>query len=286
MQKKIYTGIQFVAMMMLLASCQQRMYFPERANTPGLTEALEGKATISFKPQGNEIDSGYSGGILSPAVDLAFAPVNNFGIIASYRSTINRNIEEGQNILGVSETMGGNFNGHRFEFGAGYFSTFGRRSKFEVYGGYGNGFLKRRGSDRPEYDYDTRYYRFFIQPAVGFGTDRVSFTAGARFAIQKFYGFKGHNDPELINSITGSYGNVERITFPFFEPFVNFEVGAPYLKFNVQMGCGTQMGDSHRISGTAPFYISFGLVGHIAPRFFKGGGSTDDDDSGGRRRRR
>jgi len=257
-----------LALPLLLLSCQQKMYFPERANTPGLTEALEGKATLSFKPQTNDIDSGDSkGGILSPAFDIAFAPANHFGIIASYRSTLNRYIKEESGTFLTEKNVGGKFNGHRFEIGAGYFSTFGSRGKVEVYAGYANGKLERRGIRRLNYDYDTRYHRYFIQPALGFGDDKISFTAGLRFAVHKYYDFKPVNDPNLVNYITGDGANVENNLFPFVEPFVNFEFGSPYVKFNIQAGFGTQMTQDNRVSGTAPMFISFGVVGHYAPRF-------------------
>lgn len=265
--KKNYT-LPTAFLFLLACSCQQKMYFPERANTPGLTEALEGKITVSVKPQTNDIDSGSSeGGILSPAFDIAFAPANHFGIIASYRSNLNRYIKEDQSILLTDKTMGGNFNGHRFEIGAGYFSTFGRRGKVEVYAGYGNGKLERRGTRSLNYDYNTRYHRYFVQPAIGFGSDRFSLTAGLRFALHKYYDFKGLNDPTLSHYIAGD-ADVENALFPFVEPFVNFEVGYEYIKFNVQAGFGTQMTQDNRVSGTAPMFVSFGIVGHYAPRFF------------------
>lgn len=263
--------ILFSALVILsLSSCQQKMYFPDRANTPGLTEALEGKATFSIKPQTNDIDStNAKGAILSPAFDIAFAPANHFGIIASYRSTLNRYIKEESATFLTEKNVGGKFNGHRFEIGAGFFSTFGSRGKVEVYAGYGNGKLERRGMRRLNYDYDTRYHRYFIQPAIGFGDDRISFTAGLRFAVHQYYNFKGINDPALVNYIAGEGVNVESNLFPFVEPFVNFEFGSPYVKFNIQAGFGTQMTQDNRVSGTAPVFISFGLVGHYAPRFFK-----------------
>ncbi|WP_118976104.1 hypothetical protein [Taibaiella koreensis] len=264
------------ALPFLLISCQQKMYFPERANTPGLTEALEGKATLSFKPQTNDIDSGNSkGGIISPAFDIAFAPANHFGIIASYRSTLNRYIKEESGTFLTEKNVGGKFNGHRFEFGVGYFNTFGSRGKAEVYVGYGNGTLERRGIRRLNYDYNTRYHRYFIQPAIGFGSDKISFTAGLRFSVHKYYDFKPLNDPELVNYIAGDGANVENNLFPFVEPFVNFEFGSPYVKFNIQAGFGTQMTQDNRVSGTAPMFISFGVVGHYAPRFFKQSKSSE-----------
>jgi hypothetical protein len=254
-----------------LCSCQQKMYFPDRANTPGLIEAYEGKATFSIKPQTNDlgdIDSGRSsnGAILSPSFDIAFAPANHFGIIASYRSTLNRYIKEESSTIFTEKNVGGKFSGHRFEIGAGYFNTFGSRGKVEVYGGYANGVLKRRGIRRLNYDYDTRYHRYFVQPAIGFGTNRFSFTAGIRFALHKYYDFKALNDPTLKYYIAGDI-NVENGLFPFVEPFVNFEFGSEYIKFNAQVGFGSQMTQDNRVSGTAPMYVSLGVVGHYAPRF-------------------
>ncbi len=270
--KKCYVVIPAV-LVLFVCSCQQKMYFPDRANTPGLTEAYEGKATFSIKPQTNDlgtIDSGKSanGAILSPAFDIAFAPANHFGIIASYRSTLNRYIKEESSTLLTEKNVGGKFSGHRFEIGAGYFNTFGNRGKVEVYAGYANGVLKRRGLKRLNYDYDTRYHRYFVQPAIGFGTNKMSFTAGLRFALHKYYDFKPLNDPKLNTYIAGDI-NVENELFPFVEPFVNFEFGAEYIKFNAQIGFGTQMTQDNRVSGTAPMYISLGVVGHYAPRFFK-----------------
>lgn len=265
--------ITFAAFTLLLGSCQQKMYFPDRANTPGLIEAYEGKATFSIKPQTNDlgdIDSGRTGNgaILSPAFDLAFAPANHFGIIASYRSTLNRYIKEESGTLLTETNMGGKFYGHRFEIGAGYFNTFGNRGKVEVYAGYANGVLHRRGLRRLNYDYDTRYHRYFIQPAIGFGNNKISLTAGLRFALHQYYDFRGLNDPALNTYIAGDI-NVENNLFPFVEPFVNFEFGSEYIKFNAQAGFGTQMTQDNRVSGTAPMFISLGVVGHYAPRFSK-----------------
>src|SRR5215217_4254258 len=117
-----------------MASCQQRMYFPERANSPGLREGGEAKLTLSLKPHSaNDIDSGQRGNAVSFAADLAFAPVNHLLVFGSYRSINHRVIREdnGDNVFG------GDFSGHRWEGGLGYFTTFDRLGKFEVLVGYG-----------------------------------------------------------------------------------------------------------------------------------------------------
>lgn len=255
-----------------LSSCQQRLYFPDRANTPGLTHALEGKATFSLKPQGNDADSGQTENITcGVGIDLAFSPIKNFGITGSYRKINNRKIEEGQptGLFDNSHnTMGGIFNGERWEIGAGYYDVFGKIGKVEVYGGYGNGSLQRRGVESPQYNYDTRYHRFFIQPAMGFSKSNFfSFTAGLRFAFMKFYDFRAA-DPDLRYNIGKSEQDVTAVVFPFLEPFVNFEGGYKYIKGNVQFGATKQLINAN-VSGNFPVYVSIGLIFHFDPEFFK-----------------
>lgn len=267
MKRSVYL-LSCITIGLALASCQQRLYFPDRANTPGLIEPLEGKATLSFKPQANTADSlDYIKSPVSIAGDLAFSPVNHFGLIASYRSTMNRIIDEDNDFWVNGDQLGGTFNGHRFEIGAGFYDVIGSKGKVEVYAGYGNGLLRREGKLTPGQDYQTRYHRFFVQPAMGFGNDKISFTGGFRIAFQKFYDFESP-DPTLKYNIGREPQDVTGVLYPFWEPFVNFEAGPQYLKFNIQAGLTTQLAGSN-IAGNAPFFISFGLVGHFAPRFAK-----------------
>lgn len=255
-----------------MASCQQRLYFPDRANTPGLTHAMEGKATISLKPQANEYDSTKSESVnFGTGIDLAFSPIQHLGLIASYRWITDRRIEENQSYDLFSEskkTIGGVFNGKRWEIGAGYYDTFGTRGKVELYGGYGNGSLQRRGKELPEYDYDTRYHRFFLQPAAGFGLSKFfSFTGGIRFAFMKFYDFQSAN-PDLQYHIGKSKQDVTGTVFTFVEPFVNFEGGYKFLKGNIQVGASRQLIHTN-IAGNLPVYISLGIVLHFDEAFFR-----------------
>lgn len=259
------------ALLFLLSSCQQRLYFPDRANTPGLTHALEGKLSLSLKPQANAHDSTKTDDMnFGTGIDLAFSPVNHLGLIASYRHINDRYIKEDQDwnpFNGSSKTIGGVFNGSRWEVGAGYYDTVGSRGKVELYGGYGNGTLQRRSQKLPEYDYDTRYHRFFFQPAAGLNISRFfSFTAGIRFAFMSFYDFRSA-DPELKYTIGRTRQDVTNRIFPFLEPFANFEGGYKFLKGNVQVGASRQIIHTN-IAGNMPVYISLGLVLHFDQAFF------------------
>lgn len=270
------------SVLLLSASCQQKMYFPDRANTPGLMEAYEVKLTTAWKPQESSSDSGYRSGHngSSFGADLAFSPVNHLGLIASYRSIHNKSITEDR---GTDYTKyGGEFNGHRWEGGIGYFTTFGRLGKFETYAGYGRGEIRRRGITNPERDYNTDYNRIFIQPALGFSNNVVSITGGIRFAYQKYVNFRSDN-PNLRYTILDKYTreDVEGATVGFLEPFINAEVGWKYIKFNAQTGCSGQIFGSS-VSGNLPFYFSLGLAFHFAPRYLK---DTPREPSRGHRHR-
>lgn len=270
--KNIYISSLIISSLFLLSSCQQRLYFPDRANTPGLTQALEGKATFSIKPQGNdnERDSLGSDEVnFGTGIDLAFSPVKHLGIIWSYRWINNRRIGEGDSygFFENNKTIGGVFNGNRWELGAGYYDVFGKMGKVEVYGGYGNGSLQRRGEELPQYNYNTRYHRFFVQPAIGFGKSNFfSFTGGLRIAVMKFYDFQS-TDPTLKYSIGKYKQDVTEALFPFVEPFVNFEGGYKFIKASVQFGATRQLVNTN-IAGNFPLYASFGLIFHFSPEFF------------------
>lgn len=280
-----------VVLVLILSSCQQRMYFPDRANVLGFKEKGEAKLTASFKPQ-NDDNTNNAPAQVSPSVDIAYAPVNHLAVIGSYRKTINRNIPE-RPALGK---MGGLFNGHRIEGGLGYFTTFGRQSRFEILGGFGKGNLERVGTKYPERDFSTRYNRWFLQAAGGYSSNIISVMAGIRFAYHKYTSFKS-SDSTLEYRIApdfyayDSYWNpvfnagpvfnvlqtksVTDQNFTFVEPFLNVEIGYKYVKLNGQIGSAFQTSGG-RMAGNTPLYVSVGIVLHYAPRFFKKSSSNDD----------
>jgi hypothetical protein len=254
-----------------MASCQQKLYFPDRANTPMLSKPLEGKLVLAAKPQSSYSDSAHgSGGQASFAMDAAFAPVNHFGLIGSYRTVNNRRIDEDVSSI-FADAYGGVFNGHRWELGAGYFNTFGSKGRFEAYAGFGQGTLRRRGYRTPERDFDTRYQRYFLQGAIGMGNDIFTFGGGLRFAAQRYSDFKSYNNPTLRYDILDGATDVEKETFGFMEPFVNAEVGWKIIRFTGQVGTSAQT-NGVKIAGNTPFYISLGACFHFDPDYFRPGG--------------
>jgi len=272
---KTFSYTALIVILSAITSCQQRMYFPDRANTPGLREGLEGKLTLAVKPHAAyDIDSSQRGNALSFGADLAFSPINHLGIIASYRSINHRVIREDYD-KGY-DVYGGDFSGHRWEGGLGYFTTFGRLGKAEVYAGYGRGIIRRYSNNSPEKDYTSRYNRYFIQPAAGFGNQKVSVTGGFRLAYQRFYDFESR-DPDLrYNMMRNDRNDIEREAIGFIEPFINAELGWKYIKYNMQVGCSGQILGGN-ISGVLPIYLSFGIVFNMAPSYLNGADNARPD---------
>ena len=261
----------FAILLISFCSCQQRLYFPERANTPMLSEAREAKVTLSAKPQSNYSDSLHgNGGSASFAMDAAFAPVNHLGIIASYRSQNRRRIDEETGVL--ISSYGGVFTGNRWEAGAGYFTSFGRMGRMEAYAGYGNGQLTRESYYTHERDFSTRYHRFFLQGAAGAGNHIFTAGGGLRISVHKYYDFTSMN-PTLryqVLDLNGHRMDVQQETFAFVEPFINAEVGWKFIRFNMQFGSAIQA-SGERIAGNTPLYLSIGGTFHFAPGYLKNG---------------
>lgn len=255
-----------------LAACQQRLYFPDRANTPMLSQRYEAKLTISAKSQSSYSDSLHGQGAdAALGIDAAFAPAEHIGLIASYRSVNDRRIDEETGTL--INAYGGLFNGHRWEAGAGWWDTFGRLGRIEAYLGYGQGNLSRRGYYTPERDFDTRYSRYFIQGAAGAGNHFFTANGGLRIAALRFYDFTSPNTPSLryhVLDLEGPELDVQSRTFVFLEPFLNYEIGWKAVRFNVQTGWSMQF-SGEKIGGNTPVYFSVGGTLHFVPEYFRGG---------------
>lgn len=239
-----------------------------------LSKALEGKLVVAAKPQVNDQDSAFgNGSSASLGIDAAFAPLNHLGLVASYRTVNNRKIDEDDPIFLYPSQYGGLFNGNRWELGAGYFTTFDRRGRFEAYAGFGRGTLGRRGFSTPEKDFDTKYDRYFLQGAAGAGSDIYAFSGGLRFAAMRFNNFTSPTTPTLRYEILENHQDVEAETFAFVEPFINAEIGWKIIRFTMQMGTSLQI-NGEKIVGNTPFYVSLGAAFHFDPDYFKPGGLT------------
>lgn len=253
-----------LVLLLLAASCQPRLYFPDRANAPALSKPLEGKLTLSLKPQTNERDNDIEGRDFSFGADAAFAPIDHLGIMASYRRLNHKYLSESKDFFTWS--YGGDYTGSRYEGAIGYFDRLGGKGRWDIYLGYGNGHLERTGWRYPERDYALHYHRFFLQPSIGMGNDVFLVNGGFRLAWHSYYDFTSP-DPDLRYNLLEDNSDIQSEISGFIEPFINMEVGYKFARFNFQTGWSTQLMGS-KVGTTLPFYVSMGLTFHLLPEYF------------------
>jgi len=254
-----------IAIILLFSSCAPRIFLPDRANVPMLREAGEMKLNTSLKRQ-NQSEAPGTG--WSPSVDFAASPFRNLGLMASYRST-DKYANEDFWLSNRERHDSIRYTGSRFEFGAGYYSRFGGKGLFEIYGGGGFGEIRRNNLKNMSGNYHADYYRIFLQPAVGFThRDIIEFSGGMRFTYQRYANFTS-SMPGMVHSFTTPPAEIDRVAFYFIEPFVNFSVGTKYVKFNIQPGFSNNI-SSPSLDNQVSFYLSMGVTFQLAPRFWKG----------------
>lgn len=244
-----------------LGSCSPKIYFPDRTNAPMLREAGEVKLNASVKVQ-NNANAAYTA--LSPSLDLAGSPCKNLGLMLSYRRTSRFSDEE--SIYSHSYQDNIQYTGNRIEFGAGYYHYFGGKGLFEFYGGWGTGAINRKNLRGYSGNYQAGYYQVFIQPAVGFSAKEVfEFSGGMKFRIHKFTRF--HSDaPGMEYEFTDPEVNLTDPLYVISGPFMNFNAGYRYVKFNLQAGADWGF-TKPWLKINSPFYLSIGLNFSFAPRY-------------------
>jgi hypothetical protein len=252
------------ALLCTFSACSPRVFLPERANVPMLREAGEVKLTSSIKIQNQ---SAAPGNGWSPSLDLSGSPIQNMGLLFSYRSTDKYAIEDDWfSSRDFRDSV--HYAGKRLEFGAGYYNNFGKRGHIEIYGGGAFGKFQRDDLKGRQGEFETRYYRIYLQPALGFYVrDAFELSGGARFTYQRFTDFLSP-DAGLRYQFTTPAADISRVPLYFVEPFVNISAGYKYVKFNIQPGFSNNI-SRPRIDNNLSFYMSMGITFQIAPRFFK-----------------
>jgi hypothetical protein len=212
----------------LIASCSIE-YFPTTYNAPLFTDMEQFESTVNVGNNGFD-------------AQIAFAPINHFGFIAT-GSYADRNSDDNEDDLNLYNS---DFHKHLFgEMGLGFFTGMGSKGSFEIYGGYGHG--RTEGYDDSwDYDYDkATYSKYFIQPEIGI-TNKV---------------FEGALVTRLSLIDMSSIVNDYRSTVAFMEPGVVFKVGYEYIKFYTQLGFSLPIAmDAEDMKYNYSFFnFSFGL---------------------------
>jgi hypothetical protein len=160
----------FIASLLWLASCAPS-YLPNNANMPLLAEKQDYAIGANLQ----------LGAGLGPEVQAAYALTNHIGLVANGHANF---AEEGDYSL-----FG--------ELGGGLFTVLGDRFHLELYNGIGLGSGKGSGSTLfgGPIDEEGDYWRYYVQPNIGFRTGGFEIALGARFAYVDYYEFIRNGTP-------------------------------------------------------------------------------------------
>jgi len=224
MKPRTLSFLLFVSLILLLNSCAPA-YVPNVLNAPMLTNKKEVQVALH---------AGTSG--FDPQV--AYAITNHLGVMAN------------ASFMDQTSDSTDSYHKHGFiEFGAGYYTNFARRFKFETFAGAGFGKI--------EAEYDNGQWtsfsqvdvkRYFIQPTLGITSKVIDFGISARVA--------------LVNMNQGA----ESITGLMLEPAATLKLGWDHLKAVAQVGVSAPFNKDINFN-YQPFLISLGLQGNFGKVF-------------------
>jgi hypothetical protein len=209
----------------ILNSCAPA-YVPSVVNIPLLTNKGEVQAAVY---------AGTSG--VDPQLTYAFS--NHVGVMLN-----------GSFANNTSSTTN-NYHKHQFgEIGAGYYTHFLQRGKFETFAGAGSGKLSA------EFDNNlwisrsnVNYTRIFVQPAVGFTTKIFDLGFSTRFVFLKLH--------QELESNTGIFA----------EPVINVKFGYDHIKAVAQLGLSLPMNSGNIDFTYQPLLFSLGLQANFGKVF-------------------
>lgn len=272
---KHYTIILCLTMILFASCMAPRAYFPDRVNTPQLTQKGDANASAGLKLQlaggGTEPNNDVGVNWTSPQLDASYAVGDHIGVFTSLRTMIDYEQYEPDDNFNKDfyRTIGGITNGYRVDVGGGFFTKVGSKGLIEFYTGFGMGYLDRKGDKMPQFDFDTRYYRIFVQPSgTFFAREGYAFTWGMRIALQRYYNFNSA-DPLMQNYITTQeffVGDAEGkpLTagiYPMIEPFANFRFHAwRWININLQLGVGASPVSRYFNRMPGGGYLDLGIV--------------------------
>lgn len=184
----------------MLGSCRP-LYIPNALHTPMVTEKNEVNATVLLGSSGLD-------------AQVAWSPGKHWAIMLDgsfYQSSAEDSIIKHRHYFG--------------EGGAGYHTSFGI-GRFDVYGGGGYGFASAANDSAGVFSGSAQgnYWRAFVQPSIGIGTDIVDVNLAVRTSYVSFANVK----------TTGM--NLQYTHSLFFEPALTVRVGYKWVKLFIQAG--------------------------------------------------
>jgi hypothetical protein len=224
MKTKQLLILLYAIVILILNSCAPA-YVPNVLNAPMLTNKNEVQVAIHAGTSGFDPQA-------------AYAITNHFGVMAN------------ASFMDATSDSTNSYHKHGFaEFGAGYFTSFAKRFKFETFGGAGFGKLSALydnglWTSRSQVDIT----RYFIQPTLGITSKVVDFGISARLALV--------NMKQETKSTTGL----------MFEPAATLKLGWDHIKVVAQVGVSAPMTKDVEFD-YQPFLVSLGLQANFGKIF-------------------
>jgi len=186
----------------------------------------------------NEVQAAIHAGVSGFDPQIAWAPTNHLGVMvnASFRNSTSDSTD--------------NYHKHKFfEFGAGYYTAFGERFKFETFGGAGFGKISALyENDLWISTSQVDIVRYFVQPTVGVTSKAIDFGVSTRLALVN-----------IKQEDVGTSGLM-------LEPVATLKLGWDYLKIVGKVGFSAPMTKDIKFK-YQPFLFSVGLQGNFGKVF-------------------
>ncbi|MBP7731735.1 MAG: hypothetical protein KA114_08885 [Bacteroidales bacterium] len=212
----------FVAL--IINSCAPA-YVPNVLNAPMLTNKNEVQAAVYIGTSGFD-------------PQIAWAPTNHIGVMAN------------ASFMNSTSDSTENYHKHSFfEFGAGYYTAFGERFKFETFGGAGFGKISALyENDLWTSTSQVDIVRYFVQPTVGVTSKAIDFGVSSRLALV--------NMKQEDKSTTSL----------MLEPAATLKIGWDYIKIVGKVGFSAPLTKDVKFE-YQPFLFSVGLQGNFGKVF-------------------
>lgn len=209
----------------LACSCAP-VYVPNTVNVPLFTNR-------------NEIQASLHAGTSGFDPQIAYAVTDHLGLMVN------------ASFMNNTSDSTDNFHKHRFfEGGAGYYTHFATRGKFETFLGFGSGRVSSLYSNNIwTSSSDARFNRIFIQPSLGFTTKVVDLGLSSRLVLVGF-----NQDSERNSGF-------------FIEPALTLKAGYDHIKAVGQLGFSLPVNEDEIPFNYQPLIISLGIQANFGKIF-------------------
>jgi hypothetical protein len=205
--KSIY-ALLVTCCLLLLSGCGPKLYTPNAINTPLFSKKGAFKAAVGVRP------------INGPVFDFqsAYAFTNHWAIM----SNADFNLHRSSFLSRTEETK------KYGEFGLGYFGFLSKNPpkdfayRFELFAGAGRGFsedVQEEEFSNKILEYEANFEVYFLQPFIGYTTERVKVCFGARLAHIHFISWRQRE------RWSGHWKNNGTLSFGMIEPACNINYG-------------------------------------------------------------